>query len=96
MQICNIGTDETALAVYWVMDDVEGCQVSFALWHLVKDEDKFDGELAQVMEVYSVNDTSNHKRQKVYKNFGYAKAVLILEVVNTTKKSELETSTAGT
>ena len=74
----NARVEETALAVYWVMDSVDRCQVGFAPWHLVKDGDKFDGALAQVMEVYSVNDTNKHKRQKVYKNFGLAKAVLIL------------------
>ena len=96
MHVCDAGVEKTALAVYWVMDGVDRCQVGFTPWHFVKDGIKFDGELAQVMEVYSVNDTNNHKRQKVYKNFGFAKAVLILEVDNTTKESELELNTSGT
>ena len=48
------------------------------------------------MEVYSVNNISNHKRQKVNNDFGFAKAVFIMEAKNTTKESELETNTAGT
>ena len=63
MQICNAGVEETALAVYRVMDGVDRCQVGFAPHHLVKDEDNFDGVLAQVTEVYGVNNTSNHNRQ---------------------------------
>ena len=78
------------------MDAVDSCWVGFTPGHLVKYGDKFDGALAQVTEVYSVNDASNHKRQKVYKNFGFAKAVLILEVENLTKESELELNTART
>ena len=77
MQTCNTGVEETALAAYWVTDGVDRCQVNFTPWHLVKDEDKFDGVLAQVTEVYSVDDTNNHKKKKVYKNFGFAKAVFI-------------------
>ena len=68
VQICNARIDETALAVYLVMDGVDRCQVGFTSWHLVKHEDKFDGALAQGIEVYSVDDISNHKRQEVYKN----------------------------
>ena len=53
------------MAVYWLTDGIDSFQVGFALWHLAKDWDKFDCALAQVMEVLSVNDTSNHKRQKI-------------------------------
>ena len=84
------------MAVYLLTDGVDRCQVGFTPWHLVKDGEKFDGALAPVTEVYSVNDISSHKRQKVHKNFGFAKAVLILEVENTTKESELELNTART
>ena len=73
VQICNAGVEETALAVYWVMDGVGRYQAGFISWHLVKHSDKFDGALAQVTEVYSANYTSNHKKQKVYKNFGFAR-----------------------
>ena len=78
VQICNAQVEETALVVYWVMDGVDKCQVDFTSLQLVKQSDKFDDALSQVLEVYSVNDTSNHKRQKVYKNFGFATVVLIL------------------
>ena len=86
MQIYNAGIEETALTVSWVMDDVDRCRVGFTSWHLVKHGDKFDGALAQVIELCSVDDTSSHKGQKVYMNFGFAKAVLIPEVENIIKE----------
>ena len=55
----------------------------------------FDGVLAQVMGVNGVDD-SHQKRQKVYKSLRFAKAVLILEVGNTTKASELALNEATT
>ena len=64
---------------------VDRCQVGFTSCHLVKHGDKFDGALAQVTEVYNVDDVSNQKKQKVYNNFGFVKTVLILEVGNATK-----------
>ena len=79
------------MAVHWVMDGVDRCQGGFTSQHLVRHGNKFDGAWTQVREVCSVDDTSNHKKQKVYKNFSFAKAVLILEVENTRKDSELET-----
>ena len=51
MQICNAEIEETALALYWVTDDVDKGQVGFTSWKLVKHGDKFDGALAQVTEV---------------------------------------------
>ena len=51
MPICNAGVEETALAVYWVMDSVDRCQVGFTSWHLMKHGDKFDGALTQVTEM---------------------------------------------
>ena len=72
---CNEGNKETLVLVYWVMDSVDRCQIAFTSQHLVKHMYRFDGTLAQVMEVYSVDDDSNQKRQKVHKNFGFVKAV---------------------
>ena len=85
MQICNELIEGTALAVYWVTDGVGRCQDGFSSWHLVKQGDKFDG--AQVMKIYNADDMSKQKRQKVYKNFGFAKAVFISEVGIATKDS---------
>ena len=42
------------------------------------------------MEIYSADDVSKQKRQKVYKSFGFAKMVLISKVGETTKDSEDE------
>ena len=72
------------------MDGVDSCQVGFTSWHLVKHRGKFDGVLTQEMEVYSADDMSKQKMQKVYKNCGFSKAVEFSEVGNAKKDSELE------
>ena len=46
-------------------------------WHLANHRDKFDGALAQVTEACCSDEVSKQKRQKVNKNFGFEKAVLI-------------------
>ena len=45
-------------------------------------------------EICGVDDNNNQKRQKVYNNFGFSKAVLMLEVENTTEELELELNEA--
>ena len=57
--------------------------------HLIKHGYKFDGTLAHEMEVNSVHDNNNQKRQKVYKYYGFAMAVLIWEVGHITEELDL-------
>ena len=67
VQICNAKYKEMTLVL-----------VAFASWQLVKGGDKFEGTLAQVMIVCSKKDDSKLMKKKVYKNFGFTKAFLIL------------------
>ena len=71
------------------MDSVGRCQVGFVSWHLVNQMGKYNDVLAKKMDVYSTADKSNYRRQKVHKNHGFAKAVLVL-VCNATKEAEEE------
>ena len=50
---------------------------------------KYNGVLAQIMDVYSAADDNNYRRQKVYRNYGFAKATLIL-ACDATKEAEEE------
>ena len=88
MQIRDEGKKKTALEVYWLTDGVDRCQVVFVPWHLIKHMGKYICVLAQIMDVYSAADDSNYRRQKVYKNNEFVKAVLILACVATKEKEE--------
>ena len=79
--------EKTAFVVYWVMNGIDWCQVGFVPWHLIKHTDKYNGFLAQVIDVYSTADDSNCRRQKLYKNHGFAKVVQILKF-DTTKEAQ--------
>ena len=88
MQIREAGKDETALAVYWVIDSVDRCQVGFVPWDLVKHMGKYNGVLVQTTDVFSTVDDSNYRRKKAYKNHGVAKAVLISACYATNEAEE--------
>jgi hypothetical protein len=51
--INNEGQEETAVAAYWVTDGIDRCQVGFLPTQCVKDNVKFEGEIAQVLEFCS-------------------------------------------
>ena len=87
--------EETALAVYCVMDGVDSCCVCFVPWNLIKQMDKYNIFLAQVTKVYSTADDSNCRRQKFKKKYGFAKAVLSSECA-TTKEAEKALTDATT
>ena len=53
VQIREKEKEETALAVYLVTDDIDRCQVGFVPQHLVKHMGKYNGVLAQIIDVYS-------------------------------------------
>ena len=85
---------ETMLAVCWVNNGDDRCQVGFTSWNLSNHGDNIDGALAQVTMIYSADDVGKQKMQKVHKKFGFAKADLILEVGDATIYTELECSKA--
>ena len=56
-------------------DGVDRCQVDSVPWHLIKHMGKYNIVLAQITDVFISVDDSNYRKQKVFKNHGFAKAV---------------------
>ena len=78
IQILLAGREESAMAVYWVSDGIDRCHIGFLPRHTIKHAPKYDGHLAQIIEVYSEHDKmSNSKRKKVHKNFGCCLAAML-------------------
>ena len=75
MQIWDAGKEESTLAIYWVIDGVDRCQVVFVPWHLIKHMDKYNGVLAQVTDIKSIVDDSKYRRQEVHTTHGFEKVV---------------------
>ena len=50
--------------------------------------DKYNFVLVQVMDIYSIADDKNYRRQNVYKNHGFEKAGLILKCAATKQSVE--------
>ena len=71
------GVEETAIAAYWVTDGVDRCRVGFLGRHAIVHWKKFDGKLAQIVDIYSKDDESPTKRRKYHRNKGCAQAVII-------------------
>ena len=82
-QIDVNGTEETAVAVYWVTDGVDQCKVGFLPRHLIKHKDNYDGKTAQIVE-FLENSTCPSARAKSLRNMGIARAAL-LEGIGLTK-----------
>ncbi len=59
--------EETMVAVYWVTEGIDHCQVGFLPKHLVM---RYEGVLAQVVGVYPFANKhkSNFVRKKAHKN----------------------------
>ena len=72
---CN-GQEETALAVYWVMDGIDRCQVGFLACHLLKHKAAYNGKLAQIDEFVADSD-SPADRAKSHWCYGLCRAVLV-------------------
>jgi hypothetical protein len=51
VQIQVAGREETAIAAYWVTDGVDCCHVQFLPHHMVKQDGRCDGALAQATRV---------------------------------------------
>jgi hypothetical protein len=75
-QINVNGTEETALAVYWVTDGVDQCKVGFLPRHLIKHKDNYDGKTAQIVEFLETL-TCPSARAKSLRNCGIARAALL-------------------
>ena len=76
VQILVDGSEESALAAYWIEDGIDRCHVGFLPRHLLKHWKEYDGRIAQIVEMY--NDSENSaKRRKSQRNLGCCCAVLI-------------------
>ena len=76
-QINVNGTEEMALAVYWVTDGVDRCKVGFLPRHLIKHKDNFkNGKTAQIVEFLETS-TCPSARAKSLRNSGVARAALL-------------------
>ena len=75
-QINVNGTEETALAAYWVTDGVDRCKVGFLPRHLIKHKDNYDGKTAQIVEFLDTS-TCPSARAKSLRNCGIARAALL-------------------
>jgi len=77
VQIVVSGREETALAVHWVTDGEDRCRVGFLRRHLVKHKKKYNGRLAQVVEIFSDKSESPSDRQKFHRSKGCCRAALV-------------------
>jgi hypothetical protein len=76
------GTEESALACYWISDGIDRCRVGFLPRHLVKQWREYDGRIAQVVDLYEGSDSPTKKRKNV-RSCGCCEAVLIDNKSNT-------------
>jgi hypothetical protein len=77
VQIVVNGKEESAIAAYHVSDGIDRCRVGFLKRHLLKHWKRYDGVLAQVIEVYSKESDSPTKRKNFYHNKGCCVAAII-------------------
>ena len=72
------GKQEPALAVYYVSDGVDLCRVGFLPRHYLKNYKAYDGVLAQITDVFTIDDLSDsYKRNRVHRNCGLCRAAII-------------------
>lgn len=76
VQILVDGKEESALAAYWIADGIDRCRVRFLQRHLLKHWKKYDGMIAQIVDMYKDSESPT-KRRKNYKNRGCCQAVII-------------------
>ena len=64
------GAEEDGIEVRRFEDGVETCRVGFLQHCYVKHSARYDGKVAKVKEIWSVDDDSATKRQMVHRNMG--------------------------
>ena len=77
VQIQAGGGEETAIAAVWVTDGMDRCRVGFLQRHMVAHAAQYDGALAQVKRVLSVDDGDTAERRLVHKIRGCCYATII-------------------
>ena len=71
--------EEVGIAVYWVSNRIDRCCVGFLLRHFIKHRDEFDGQLAQVVQMYA-DSKNRYKQQLSYRNKGMCVCTIISTV----------------
>ena len=77
VQVLVNDKEESAIGVYLVSDGIDCCCVGFLQRHLVKHWEKYEGVLAQIIEVYGKDSESSWKRKKFYHHKGFCIAAII-------------------
>jgi hypothetical protein len=77
IQVIVDGKEQSAIAAYHVSDGIDRCRVGFLPHHLVKHWKKYDGVLAQIIEVYSKESESPTSKRKFHRNKGCCVAAII-------------------
>jgi hypothetical protein len=84
VQVDIDGREETAIAAVWVTDGVDRCRVGFLPRHCVRHAARYNGKLAQVVDMYKDSDSPTKKRHN-RGNCGSCRAILIDAVMGTTE-----------
>ena len=71
--------EEAAIAAYWVTDGIDSCRVGFLARHYIKHQELYNGQLAQVVAIYTESDDSPTKKRKYHRNKGCCRAIIISE-----------------
>ena len=69
--------EQSAIAAFWVSNGIDHCRIGYLPKAYVKNWKQYDGDLVQVVEVYSGDSDSPTKHQKFHRNHGLAVAVII-------------------
>ena len=71
------GKEEPALAVYHVSDGIDLCRVGFLPRHYLKNYKAYDGVLAQITDVFTIDSSDSYKRNRFHRNCGMCRAAII-------------------
>jgi hypothetical protein len=82
IQLMFEGKEETAITAIWVTDGIDCCRVGFVPRHMVRHAARYDGALAQVTRVFSIDPETCDSTER--KNKGYCRATIISTLPGTT------------
>ena len=63
--------------MYWVTDGEDPCHVGFLRRHMVKHKKKYNGWIAQIVEIFSDKSETPSDRQKSHRSKRCCRAVLL-------------------
>jgi hypothetical protein len=87
VQIDIDGREETAIAAVWVTDGIDRCRVGYLPRHCVRHATRYDGKLAQVVDMYKDSDSPTKKRHN-RGNCGSCRAIIIDSVNEPPRKRQ--------